>query len=95
VKSFVKTGFENLKSMIPTKTQDNKEKLDDIDSRRRGSSELTDSAPNRAESPTLMDQVKSKFKRSSSPPSNTIEKEKHSSPYEPLWQTSSQQKGRR
>jgi hypothetical protein len=96
VKNLVKTGFENLKSVLPSKHHDNKEKSDIIDSKRRSSSESIENPPNPAESPSFIDQIKNKFKRSSSPPApKTTEQEKQSQPYENLWQASSQQEGRR
>jgi hypothetical protein len=94
VNNLVKSGFENLKSVLPTKQSENKDKYDDTGSKRKKSSESIDNSSNTAESPSLVDQFNNKVKKSSIS-SNTIEQETQSQPYGRLWQASSQQEGRR
>ena len=87
--------MENLKSVLPTKHSDDKEKYDSTDAKRKNSRESIDSTSNTAEHPSLIDKVKNKIKRSSSP-TNTMEQEKQPQPYERLWQSASQSpQGRR
>lgn len=93
VKNIVKSGIENIKSVLPSKHRESKDQIDSLESNRRSSTSSTDSQPNDPQSPSLVDTIKSKFRRASSP-TNVPEQRKQSQPYERLWQTSSQREGR-
>jgi len=88
VSNLVKAGFANLKSVISTKQQDNKEKSAKTDTKRKSSSESIGSTP---ETPSVDDPVKAKSKKAA----KTTEQEKKSQPYGRLWQASSRDEGRR
>ncbi|CAF0931428.1 unnamed protein product [Adineta ricciae] len=88
IKNLAKTGLENIKSVIPTLSHSEKHKSDKNDSKRGNDSEPAGSSTNRAASPSLVDKIKDKLKRSPSP-TRTAGKEKQSEPYDRLWQSSS------
>jgi sensor domain CHASE-containing protein len=90
----VKAGLENIKSVLPTRNNDNKEKDVNADSKSKSSSESIKVLSNTAGSPTSVNQSEDKLKTSKSS-SNTTDQEEQPG-YEPLWQISSQKaEGRR
>ncbi len=86
MKNLVQSGRDTFKSILPSNT----DKSDNTDSKRKTSSGSIDHPSTTAESSSFIDQIKNKFKRSSS----STEQEKESQPYDRLWQASSQQEGR-
>lgn len=93
VKNIVKSGIENIKSVLPSKHRESKDNVDNLEQNRRNSTSSSDNQPEPPESPSLVDQIKNKFRRPSSP-TNVPEQRKQSQPYERLWQSSSQREGR-
>ncbi|CAF4041131.1 unnamed protein product [Rotaria sp. Silwood2] len=90
VKDFVKSGIGNIKNLLPTKHHhDDEDEHDNIDSKRKNSSESIDSLPHGDESPSFIDKLRTKFKTPSSSSNTTAVQEKPPQPYERLWQTSS------
>ena len=93
VKNLVKSGLDNIKSVLPTHLYDSKDKEDVVEPKRKGSTDSVESIPHAPESPSLIDKFKNRFKRATSPPTasdQSTSKEKPSN-YESLWQASSQQ----
>ena len=88
IKNLAKTGLESIKSVIPTISHSEKDKSNKNDSKRGNDSESAERSTNRAESPSLVDKIKDKLKRSPSP-TRAAGKEKQSEPYDRLWQSSS------
>lgn len=84
VKGFIKSSLDNIKSVLPNRQHDQLEKSESSDSKRKSSTE----------SPAYATQDSSKYDRFNTP-SNTSVQEKQSRPYERLWETSSQDEGRR
>jgi hypothetical protein len=90
VKNLVKSGIDNIKSVLPLNRNDEKNIDCNKDGEHQSSIEPIEPVSNTAESPSLIEKFKSKFKRSVSP-TNTGEQEKEPSSYEHLWEASSSQ----
>lgn len=95
VKNLVKSGLDNLKSVLPTKRSEQKTDEHAAGDQRRSSDDSGERTPNRSESPSLLDKFKDKFKKSSVPSkADDQEQQAEAAPYDRLWQASSQQEGK-
>ncbi|CAF1208220.1 unnamed protein product [Rotaria sordida] len=92
VKGFVKSGIGGLKNLLPTRHRDDEHheyEHDITESKRRSSSESSDSGSRGDESPSFVDKLKNTFKVSSTPSNSPAVQEKPPQPYGRIWQASS------
>lgn len=98
VKNLVKSGIDNLKSVLPSHHRQESQDKDDLtDTKRKSSTGSIERPHSPPGSPSLIDKLRNRFRRPSSPSAIADQQttKGQSSNYEPLWQaSSSQQQGR-